>query len=46
MMSVEQSVEWEVAGETEVFGENLRQRHLGHHKYYVTRPELEPGPLW
>jgi hypothetical protein len=28
MMSVEQSVEWELAGETKVLGENLSQRHF------------------
>jgi hypothetical protein len=30
-MNVEQSVEWELAGETEVFGENLPQYHFVHH---------------
>jgi hypothetical protein len=28
MMSVEQSVEWELAGETKVLGENLPQCHF------------------
>jgi hypothetical protein len=32
MMNVEQSVEWELAEETEVLGENLPQCHLLHHK--------------
>jgi hypothetical protein len=36
MMSVEQSVESELAGETEVLGENLPQCHFIHHKSYVT----------
>jgi hypothetical protein len=36
-MSVEQSVERELTGETEVLGENLPQCHFVHHK-------LEPGP--
>jgi hypothetical protein len=41
MMSVEQSVEWELEGETEVLGENLLQCHFVHH---MTWPELEPEP--
>jgi hypothetical protein len=32
MISVEQSVEWELAGKTEVLGENLPQCHFVHHK--------------
>jgi hypothetical protein len=43
-MIVEQLVEWRLAGETEVFGENLPQRHFVHHKSNMTRPGLEPGP--
>jgi hypothetical protein len=31
MMSVEQSVEWELAGETEVLGDNLSQCRFVHH---------------
>jgi hypothetical protein len=42
MMSVEQLVEWELAGETEVLGENLLQRHFVHHKSYMTWPGIEP----
>jgi hypothetical protein len=36
MMSVEQSVERELAGETEIVGENLHQCHFVHHKTYMT----------
>jgi hypothetical protein len=35
-MNVELSVEWELARETEIFGENLPERHFVHHKSYMT----------
>jgi hypothetical protein len=41
---VEQLVEWRLAGETEVLGENLPQLHFVHHKFHMTRSGLEPGP--
>jgi hypothetical protein len=44
MMNVEQSVEWELAGKTEVLGENLAQCHFVHHKSHMTWPGLEPVP--
>jgi hypothetical protein len=40
---VKQLVEWRWAGETEVLGENLPQRHFVHHKSHMTRPGLEPA---
>jgi hypothetical protein len=47
IMKMENLVEWRLAGETEVLGENLPQRHFVHHKSHLTRPEFEPGsPRW
>jgi hypothetical protein len=46
MIIVEQLVEWELPGETEILGENLPQCHFVHHRSYMTRPDIEPGPLW
>jgi hypothetical protein len=42
--NVEQSVEWELAGGTEVLGENLTQCHFVHNKSHMTWSGLEPGP--
>jgi hypothetical protein len=36
IMNVEQSIERESAGETEVLGENLPQCHFIHHKFHMT----------
>jgi hypothetical protein len=41
---VEQLVEWRLAGETEVLGENLPQPHFVQHKSHMTIPGQEPGP--
>jgi hypothetical protein len=42
MMSVEQSVEWELVTETKVLGENLPQCHFVHHKSHMTWHEFQP----
>jgi hypothetical protein len=44
IMMMEKLVEWRLAGETEVLGENLPQRPFVHHKSHFTRPGREPGP--
>jgi hypothetical protein len=36
MMNVKQSLEWELAEETEIFGENVPQRHFVHQKSHMT----------
>jgi hypothetical protein len=43
MMIVEQSVECELAGKTEVLGENLPQCHFVGQKSHMTWPGFEPG---
>jgi hypothetical protein len=47
IMNVDQSVEWELAEETELFGENLPQCDFVHHKSDMTWLGFEPAPpLW
>jgi hypothetical protein len=36
LMDMEQLVEWELAGETEVLGENFPQCHFVNHKSHMT----------
>jgi hypothetical protein len=37
MVIVEKLVDWRLAAETEVLGENLPQRHFVHHKSHMTK---------
>jgi hypothetical protein len=41
---MEQLVDWELSGVTEVFGGNLHQCHFVHHKSHTTWPGIESGP--
>jgi hypothetical protein len=43
-MNMEQSVEWELAEETEVLGEKPAPVPLFHHKSHMIWPGMEPGP--
>jgi hypothetical protein len=42
-MDVERLGEWELAGETKVFGANLLQFHIVHQKSQMTYPGIEHG---
>jgi phage-related protein len=42
VMMMENLVEWRLAGETEVFGENLPQRQFVHHKCHL--PDTGSNP--
>jgi hypothetical protein len=44
IMMTENLVEWRLAGETEVLGENVPQRHCVYHKFHLPDPMLEPVP--
>jgi hypothetical protein len=44
-MDVVQSVEWELAGENELLGENLCQCHFVHHKFHMTLHGIKHGLL-
>jgi hypothetical protein len=43
IVRMENLVEWRLAWETEVFGENVHQRHSVHHKSHLTDPDTNPG---
>jgi hypothetical protein len=47
IVRMENLVEWKLAGETEVLGEKVPQRHFVRHKFHLTTPGREPGrPPW
>jgi hypothetical protein len=46
MVIVEQLVEWRLAGETKVPGENLHQCHFVHHKSHKTWPRSPQWERW
>jgi hypothetical protein len=43
VMMMENLVEWRLAGETEVLGENLPQRYFFHHKSHLPDPSSNMG---
>jgi hypothetical protein len=43
MVIVEKLVEWRLAGETQVLGENPPQRHFVHHKSHMGRRGGKPA---
>jgi hypothetical protein len=43
IVMMENLVEWRLAGETEVLGENLAQRYFVHHKSHLPNPGSNPG---
>jgi hypothetical protein len=46
IMMMEKLVEWWLAGETEVLGENLPQCRFVHHKHYMLSTREHGPPRW
>jgi hypothetical protein len=42
IVRMEKLVEWRLAGETEILGENLPRRHCVHHKFHLPDSGANP----
>jgi hypothetical protein len=43
IVMMENLVQWRLAGENEVLGENLPRRHFVYHKFQLPDPDSNPG---
>jgi hypothetical protein len=45
MMNVEQAVEWELTGESDLLGAALTQCYFVHHKSHMTLDQIQAGAV-